>query len=155
MKRILLLTILLCGCATQDRVDLVRVVDGDTIDVEIGGKKESVRIIGIDAPEMNFQSNNPECGALEAKLKLEEMLDGTLIHLVTSIGENRDKYDRLLRYVEISGIDVGELLLKQGYVDDFPWFTHSRLDGYKEMKRRAQEEKKGIWGVCEFENLKN
>ena len=43
-----------------------RIVDGDTVDLRIGGRDERVRLIGIDTPELHTDSGVPECFAVEA-----------------------------------------------------------------------------------------
>lgn len=74
---------------------VTRVVDGDTLYVSTG---ESVRLAGIDSPELG------ECGYDEATARLERLVLGRRIRLVRS-GEDRDRYGRLLRYVDVVGAD--------------------------------------------------
>ena len=78
-------------------VELVRVVDGDTIEVKIGEKIESVRLIGIDAPEMDEETKGK---AIESKQYLENLLKNQKIYLEKDeTQDDRDVYNRLLRYV--------------------------------------------------------
>ena len=78
-------------------VELIRVVDGDTIEVKIGEKVESVRLIGIDAPEMNEETKER---AIESKQYLENLLKNQKIYLEKDeTQDDRDVYNRLLRYV--------------------------------------------------------
>src|SRR5438132_8306846 len=76
-----------------------RVVDGDTIIVHIGGRRERVRLIGIDTPE-SVKPNTPvQCFAIEASNRTKALLPpGTPVRLVADV-EQRDKYKRLLAYV--------------------------------------------------------
>jgi len=81
----------------KDFVKLVRVIDGDTIEVKIGEKIESVRLIGIDAPEMDEDTKEK---AIESKKYLEALLEMQKIYLESDETQNdRDIYNRLLRYV--------------------------------------------------------
>ena len=78
-------------------VELVRVVDGDTIEVKMGDKVESVRLIGIDAPEMDEKTKEK---AIASKQYLENILSNQKIYLEKDeTQEDRDIYNRLLRYV--------------------------------------------------------
>ena len=78
-------------------VELMRVVDGDTIEVKMGDKVESIRLIGIDAPEMNEETMER---AIESKQYLENLLKNQKIYLEKDeTQDDRDVYNRLLRYV--------------------------------------------------------
>ena len=70
------------------------IVDGDTIDVEIGGATYRVRYIGIDTPERG------DCYFDEAKDKNAELVLGQYVRLVKDVSET-DRYGRLLRYVYV------------------------------------------------------
>lgn len=78
-------------------VELVRVIDGDTIEVKIEEKIESVRLIGIDAPEMNEYTKEK---AIKSKQYLESLLHNQKIFLEKDESQDdRDVYNRLLRYI--------------------------------------------------------
>jgi micrococcal nuclease len=84
------------------------VVDGDTLEVRLPGDAvERVRIIGVNAPESS------ECFADEATAALAALVDGEEVVLVADRSD-RDRYGRLLRYVEVDGVDVGERLVREG-----------------------------------------
>lgn len=107
---------------------MVSVVDGDTIETSIG----TVRIIGIDAPELG------ECGYDEATTFVSSLLPpGDPITLELPPGENdTDAYGRLLRYIDTpQGVDIGSSLLTAGLAvarydsaDGYP--AHPRETGY-------------------------
>lgn len=84
---------------------VTHVVDGDTIDVT-GGVR--VRLIGIDTPERGA------CGATEATAALRALVDGRRVVLVPGARDDVDRYGRLLRYVEVDGVDVNLEMLRQG-----------------------------------------
>jgi micrococcal nuclease len=98
-----------CLPHNRETVELVSIVDGDTIKVRHqNGAVNSVRYIGVDTPERGeplFSS---------ASAKNAELLDNTNITLVRDIS-NVDPYGRLLRYVLADGKDVGADLLTSGY----------------------------------------
>ena len=83
---------------TED-ASLVRVVDGDTIRVIVGGVEERVRYIGIDTPELNISSPaSPDPYAEAATAANARLLAGGRLLLEKDVSE-RDRYDRLLRDV--------------------------------------------------------
>lgn len=87
---------------TFEEAKLIRVIDGDTIEVELNNKQYSVRLIGINTPESvapdNYKTKNSIEGT-EASNTVKDMLsDIETIYLQKDISE-ADKYDRLLRYV--------------------------------------------------------
>ncbi|PKQ17877.1 MAG: hypothetical protein CVT68_06260 [Actinobacteria bacterium HGW-Actinobacteria-8] len=87
---------------------VVSVIDGDTFDAERDGARERVRIIGIDTPERE------QCGYAEASAALREAIGGRSVTLVSGAETDRDTYGRLLRYVELDGVDVGLGLIERG-----------------------------------------
>jgi micrococcal nuclease len=90
---------------------LVRVIDGDTIVVVVEGHEEKVRLVGINTPEKGF------CGFEEARRALEEMLGTATVGLVDAGVDDRDKYGRLLRYLDIDGQDPGLELIRAGLAE--------------------------------------
>jgi endonuclease YncB( thermonuclease family) len=110
---------------SSEVAQVVRVIDGDTIVITLDGIEERVRVIGIDTPERG------DCGFVEASEELERLLSGGVVELLGGIADDRDRYDRLLRYLEVDGIDLGYLLIREG-------FAHAAYDsrsGYEEHPR--------------------
>lgn len=88
---------------------VIHVVDGDTIDVRgPGGTEERVRIVGIDTPERG------ECGFDRATRAMAALVDGKQVELVAGARDDRDHYDRILRYVDVGGTDAGLTLIERG-----------------------------------------
>lgn len=130
MKNIIWLLgiLVLTGCVPSESdtgsVRVLSVIDGDTVITTIG----TVRLLGIDAPEEG------ECGYEEATRKLTELIYGKEVMLISDVSnEDRDKYGRLLRYVQVDGTDIGEVLLKEGYSELYPWFPFDRLEKYRSI----------------------
>jgi endonuclease YncB( thermonuclease family) len=90
---------------TTVTVAVVSVADGDTVDVSSG---ETVRLIGIDAPEVG------ECGHQPAADRLTELVLGKDVTLVPGARDDVDRYGRLLRYVDVGSDDAGAQLLREG-----------------------------------------
>jgi len=125
----------------------IRVVDGDTVTVGVGGDIEYVRLIGIDAPEPN-DPGGPECYATESTAHLTELLQTGTIRLFFDESQGlRDKYSRLLAYVELpDGTDVGYAMLRNGYAREYLYAApYARRDTYLEAESQAVANQEGLW----------
>ena len=129
-------------------------VDGDTLRVEdLGGRELGrVRLLGIDAPEVAHPPAPAECYADQATDLLEEELApvGSIVQLVTDSGQpDRDRYDRLLRYVDHAGVDVAHELLARGAVRRYEAAQDlAREESYSAAADDAQGAERGLWGTC-------
>ena len=103
---------------------VTNVVDGDTVDLDNG---ERVRLVGIDTPELG------DCGADIAAATVTDMVLGKAVTLAAS-DEDRDQYGRLLRYVDVDGVDVGGTLLLLGQAVP----RYNSTDGYGLHPREAE-----------------
>ena len=159
----LLLLLLLSGCGAAPATDLpeeelspaltgaydvVRVVDGDTIIVDIDGEETRVRLIGIDTPESvnPDESKNTEAGDL-ASAYTKELLSDETVYLEYDI-DKTDDYDRTLAYVYLSdGVTmVNKLLLENGYASIMTIQPNSKYaNDFYELQKAAQENQIGIW----------
>jgi len=83
---------------------VTRVIDGDTLELASG---QDVRLVGIDTPEVG------ECGYDKATANLAYLVAGKQVRLTRS-DEDRDRYGRLLRYVNVGDVDAGLRLIKNG-----------------------------------------
>src|SRR5215218_11187821 len=77
---------------------VVKVVDGDTIHVQIGETREKVRYIGIDTPETKHPTKGVQCFGAKAAAFNARLVAGEQVRLVRDV-EQRDRYGRLLAYV--------------------------------------------------------
>lgn len=135
-----------------------RVVDGDTIEVEIierldgpgagdssVGTTYAVRLVGIDTPESVKPGSPVECFGKEASAAAKALLNGQEVRLVKDI-ENTDRYDRLLRYVYLGDEMANARLVINGYAHAYtypPNVRHSDL--FVELQREARESARGLW----------
>lgn len=144
---------------------VTRVVDGDTIMVAAvpgvieatSGTAHTVRLLGVDAPEMNPEgSSEPACGATDARTQLERLLaPGTVVTLTWDARADRtDRYGRSLAYLEYQHQgqtrDVGAHLVEWGYVS--AWYPAGeprpeRADLYEKLQSEAQRGR-GSWSTC-------
>ncbi len=79
-----------------DEGTVVKVIDGDTVDVEIDGVTERVRLLNVDAPEDNKVTNVTECLGVEATAELGRLLPKGAAVKLEYDDERRDRYGRLL-----------------------------------------------------------
>jgi endonuclease YncB( thermonuclease family) len=129
---------------------VVRVVDGDTVHLDApdrGGPTTKVRLLGIDAPEMGSSRAERMYFAEEATARARTLALNKVVtvHLDERAG-SRDKYDRLLAYLELpDGTFVNEDLLSGGYVYADLRFRHSYYNKYKQLESAARALKHGLW----------
>jgi micrococcal nuclease len=139
------------GTRSPGEGTVVRIIDGDTLVVAVGGADERVRLIGIDTPESVARDRPNECFGREAARRLAELLPaGTVVRLTRDV-EPRDVYDRLLAYVQRApdGLFVNEAQVAHGYAvaRDHPPNTAHR-DGLEQAERAARDAALGLWARC-------
>jgi len=128
------------------QAQVVRVVDGDTIEVSIGGTLYKVRYIGIDTPETKHPKKPVEWMGAEAAAKNEELVGGKIVGLEKDISET-DQYGRLLRYVWIGDLMVNAELVRLGFaqVSTYPPDVKYQ-DFFLRLQKEAREAQRGLWG---------
>lgn len=148
--------LLLAACSTQKissydlTAKVTRVVDGDTLEIDLNGKKEKVRLLLIDTPETHKPNTPVQPFGPEAEAFTRGMIEGKVVEIEKDVGgDARDKYGRLLYYVYYNGQSVQEELLRQGlarvaYIYP-PNVKH--VDRYKEIQAEAQKQGVGIWSI--------
>lgn len=127
-------------------------IDGDTIAVNMDGQVESIRFIGIDTPETHKPNTPVQCygPAAAAHTKNAIVAAGGKVRLVADpLSTNRDRYNRLLRYVYLpDGTNLNELNVQQGYAFYYPYFPFSKAGRFKADEKQAQVKKLGLWKAC-------
>ena len=137
--------------------DVLSIADGDTITVDMEGKKEKIRFIGVDTPEVAHNSGEvSQCYGDKAKAFMEASIDGKRVKLVADDkGSNRDKYGRLLRYVyNYQNLSLDETLVSEGYGFAVDGFNYSKKESYLGLMAQAEQNRKGLWAVCEIDRSK-
>jgi len=128
---------------------VVRVIDGDTIEVSIAGKSYKVRYIGIDTPETVHPSKPVECFGKEATEKNRELVDGKTVRLEKDVSET-DSYGRLLRYVWVGDIFVNDYLVREGYAYACTYPPDVKYtEQFVQAQREARENNRGLWAACQ------
>ena len=129
---------------------VVRVVDGDTIHVQVGGTRETVRYIGVDTPESVKPGAPVQCFAKRASAFNHRFVDGEQVRLVLD-AEPRDRYGRLLAYVyrvRDEGF-VNAALVRRGYAQPLtipPNVAHA--EEFRRLASTARRAGRGLWSAC-------
>jgi endonuclease YncB( thermonuclease family) len=129
-------------------------LDGDKITVTVGGKTETVLLIGVDAPELS-KDGRAECYAREAADRMKALAPkGSTVYL-ESDEKDHDKKDLLLRYVWIPGEGGGKAyllntkLVREGDAGFDQMKPNDRYDkNLKKAEQDAQDKALGLWGAC-------
>jgi len=118
---------------------VTRIIDGDTIEVDIAGRIYTVRYIGINTPETD------QAGGSEATEVNRQLVEGQVVQLDKDVSET-DRYDRLLRYVYAGDLFVNAELVRRGYAQAAtypPDVAHADL--FVQLEREAREAGRGLW----------
>jgi micrococcal nuclease len=130
------------------RAFVSRVIDGDTIEVRIGGEEDEVRYIGIDTPETVKPGTPIQCFGPQASAVNHRLVEGRRARLVFD-RERRDVYGRLLAYVYVDGRFVNAYLVRRGYARTLtipPNVAHAAL--LHRLAGNAGREGRGLWRAC-------
>lgn len=125
-------------------------IDGDTIAINMNGQVEKVRFIGVDTPETHKPNTPVQCYGPQAAAFTKRMIGKQSVRLVSdSLSTDRDRYNRLVRYIYLpDGTDLDELLVQQGYGFYYPYFPFSKAARFAADEQAAQATHKGLWGTC-------
>ncbi len=132
----------------SDPVPVAHVVDGDTIDVTIDGKSERVRLLGINTPETVDPRKPVQCFGQEASSESKAVLEGATVRLEADTSQgDRDKYDRLLRYVFLeNGTNYNLFLIQQGFAYEYTYdWPYKYQTEFKAAQAEAETNKLGLW----------
>jgi micrococcal nuclease len=140
---------------TDGRATVTQVVDGDTIDVRIGGRDERVRLIGIDTPETKKPNTPIECFGPEASAFTASILPaGTEVRLERDV-VGRDDYGRLLGYVHLADASgptdtfVNREIVARGYAVPLTIEPNTTYAGeFAAAAHRAEADGLGLWAAC-------
>lgn len=137
------------GTTDKIPVELVEVIDGDTIKIIYEGKEQKVRYLLVDTPETNHPKLGEQPFGKEAKERNQELLENGNLEIEFDVGERFDKYNRLLAYIYVDGKSVQKMLLSEGlarvaYV--YPPNTR-HLNPFEKSQDQAKQQKLGIWSV--------
>lgn len=131
---------------------VTRVVDGDTLKVDINGAEETVRLIGIDTPELARSGKAAECFAKQAQTRLKSLAEGKSVILESDSSQaDQDRYGRLLRYVlTTEGENLNLTMIKDGYAFEYTYESPYQYQSeFKAAQKDAKAQSLGLWASCE------
>ena len=128
---------------------VVRVVDGDTVDVQSpSGVRERVRLVGLDTPETVDPRKPVQCFGQEAAGRARELLEGQPVTLEADPGQGpRDKYGRALAYLWLpDGRNAAEVLIAEGYGVEYTYrLPHNYQAPFRAAQEAARAAGAGLW----------
>ncbi len=137
---------------------VARIVDGDTLDIEVPDRDKSVtriRLWGVDTPEVAGTRGGRIHFGPEASEFAKQTLTGRDVHIALSPKRTRGKYGRLLAYVFMSrgGRMFNEMLLEGGYAYADLRFDHHYMDRFKRIEKQARRDGAGLWAGVTLEKM--
>lgn len=124
--------------------------DGDTITVDMNGQDETIRFIGVDTPETHDPRKAVQCFGQAASNYTKSIIGNGPVRLEADpLSTNRDRYNRLLRYVYLpDGRLVQAEIIKNGYGFAYTSFPFTKSADFSNYQKQAREQNKGLWANC-------
>jgi micrococcal nuclease len=141
------------GATTENEVliTIFKVVDGDTVDIEIDGHTERVRLIGVNTPETKHPTKPIECFGPEASAYLTQLLpQGTVVRIERDV-EARDRYGRMLLYLYLGSNDlfINLDLVARGYGTPMSIEPNTfHRNDFVRAAAQAEAANVGLWKAC-------
>lgn len=124
------------------------VVDGDTLKINMSGSIVTLRLIGMDTPEVVDPRKTVQCFGKEASNKAKELLIGKKIRIEKDPTQgDLDKYGRTLAYVfREDGLFYNKYMIEQGYAHEYTYNTPYKYQTeFKSAQKSAQTNLLGLW----------
>jgi micrococcal nuclease len=141
------------GATTENEVliTVLKVIDGDTVDIDIKGNTERVRLIGVNTPETKHPTKPIECFGPEASAYLTQLLPkGTHVRMERDI-EARDRYGRMLLYLyrESDNLFINLDLVSHGYGTPMSIEPNTfHRNDFVHAAALAETTNVGLWKAC-------
>ncbi len=136
------------GGPASAKAFVIRAVDGDTIEVRVGGKREDVRYIGVDTPETVKPDTPVQCFGPRASTFNHHLVERHRVRLVFGV-ERRDVYGRLLAYVYLGDRFVNAILVERGLARTLTIPPNDRFaPAFQRLELHAARAGLGLWGAC-------
>jgi endonuclease YncB( thermonuclease family) len=129
---------------------VTRFVDGDTITIDMNGRAETVRMIGVDTPETHKPNTPVQCYGPAAAAYTKNLIGKQTVRLQADpTNQNRDRYGRLLRYVYLPDNRlVQKEIVAGGYGFAYTSFPFQKKDEFVKAEQAAKDAAKGLWANC-------
>jgi micrococcal nuclease len=138
------------GTVTPGYYRVVSFADGDTITLDMDGTEETIRMIGVDTPETKDPRKPVQCFGQAASDFTKQLIGSQPVRLESDpLSTNRDRYNRLLRYVYLpDGRLVEAEVIRGGYGFAYTSFPFTKSDEFVGYQREAREQNRGLWASC-------
>jgi len=140
-----LLSLLSTGICIAGEYQVSRVVDGDTIIVKKGDTKLTIRLVGIDAPEISHKKYEPGQPFSQQSTK---HLAGLVLNKVVDIkSHGPDRYGRTLGEVFLDGNNINLEMVKVGLAEVYRGTPAKgqNMEPYWKAEEEARRAGKGMW----------
>ncbi len=129
---------------------VIKIDDGDTIVVDMDGVEETIRFIGVDTPETKDPRKPVQCfGKAASEFTKQQIGDGPVKLEADPTNTNRDRYDRLLRYVYLpDGTLLNAKLIENGYGFAYVGFPFQKMEEFVQKQNSARDNNRGLWAGC-------
>ena len=127
---------------------VVRIVDGDTVVIDRNNATETIRLIGVDTPELHHPTKPVQCFAREAAAYLTSLLKDRTVRVVSDPSQDaRDKYGRTLAYLyRDDGLFINKALIEEGYGYEYTYeIPYVYQKEFKAAQTYARKHQKGLW----------
>ena len=127
---------------------VTKVVDGDTITINLDGAAETIRLIGINTPETVDPRKPVQCFGKQASDEAKTILTGRKVRIEKDPTQgDRDKYGRLLAYVwRDDGLFFNEYMIQQGYAYEYTYDRPYKYQTqFKADQATAESQDRGLW----------
>ena len=128
-----------------------KVIDGGTIQVDVNGIWERVRLIGIDTSELKDPRKPVEHFAQEASDYTNRELSGKSVRLEFDQANNhvghRDRYGRLLAYVLVGDVSFNQTIIRNGYAHAYKKYPFARMEQFRQAEKEARKNGAGLWAA--------
>ena len=133
--------------ASRFRAEVESVADGDTLDlITSSGREITVRLIGIDTPEVY---GGVECGGRAASNAMKALAVGVVTVRTDPTQDRLDRYGRLLAYINKGALDLGRAMVARGFASAYVYDDEFlRYPAYRRSEEAAKSTDRGSWDQC-------
>jgi micrococcal nuclease len=142
----------------ENSYPVLKVVDGDTIDVLVENQLVRVRLLGINSPESVDPRRHVECFGKEASRYLKSILGDSVVRLEKDRDKpDTDEYGRWLRYVYMNDVFINRDMIANGYAYEYTYHNeqYQFQDEFKNVEKNARELQIGLWNKDTCDGKKN
>lgn len=132
----------------DQKYKVIKVIDGDTLEISIDNKIYTMRMLGIDTPETVDPRKPVQCYGKEASDNTRKLLQGKFIRIEIDQSQRYfDKYNRILAYVYDENHNfINEMLIKYGYAREYTYDRKYKYQSlFRDIEREARVGKIGMW----------